>query len=49
LLENITVAATIVWNEDTYELTLDSATICENASFEENTIGSDNDMQKILT
>ena len=37
-------AATTNWNEDTYELTLDSTTICENVSFEENTIASDKDL-----
>ena len=39
-----TVAATTAWNEDTCELTLDSTINCENVSFEENTIASDNDM-----
>jgi hypothetical protein len=31
-------------NEDAYELILDTTTICENVSFEENIISSDNDM-----
>jgi hypothetical protein len=39
---NTIVATTL--NEDAYELTLDTNTICENVSFEENIIASDNDM-----
>jgi hypothetical protein len=39
-----TIVATTTLNEDAYELTLDTTTICENDSFEENIIASDNDM-----
>jgi peroxiredoxin len=39
-----TIVATTTLNEDAYELILDTTTICENVSFEENIIASDNDM-----